>query len=121
MQTKESQPEGKQIMLEMRFTKFPALTIDLMVYNEDQCLIIFVTYHIKNCFLLSVISFIFDILRHITTFSNSHSVFFVVMQNDIIPEIWSSDITFNVACELSQPMGKTEFSSTAKNRTYSVT
>ena len=23
----------------------------------------------------------------------------------------------NVACELSQPMGKTEFSSTAKNRT----
>ena len=29
-------------------------------------------------------------------------------------EIWSSDIMFNIACELSQPMGKTEFSSTAK-------
>ena len=30
-----------------------------------------------------------------------------------------SDITFNVACELSQPMGKTEFSRIAKNRTNS--
>ena len=27
------------------------------------------------------------------------------------------DIAFNVACELSQPRGKTEFSSTAENRT----
>ena len=31
-----------------------------------------------------------------------------------------SDITFNVACELSRPMGKTEFSRIAKNRTNSV-
>ena len=27
---------------------------------------------------------------------------------------------FNVACELSQPMGKTEYSSTSENRTNSV-
>ena len=27
---------------------------------------------------------------------------------------------FNIGCELSQPIGKTEFSSTAKNRTDSV-
>ena len=26
----------------------------------------------------------------------------------------------NVACELSQPMGKTEFSSVSKNKTFSV-
>ena len=32
---------------------------------------------------------------------------------------FSSDITFSGAYELSQPMGKTEFSSTAKNRTNS--
>ena len=30
-------------------------------------------------------------------------------------------VTFNVACELSQPMGKTEFSSTARNRTNCLT
>ena len=70
-------------------------------------MIIFLTYDIKNCYLLSVISFIFDILRRITTFSERHSLFFAV-------------VTFNVACELSQPMGKTEFSSTAKKRTNSV-
>ena len=29
-------------------------------------------------------------------------------------------ITFSVSCELSQPMGKTEFSSTSKNRTNYV-
>ena len=28
MQTEKTQPEGKQIMLEMRFTKFPALSVD---------------------------------------------------------------------------------------------
>ena len=32
----------------------------------------------------------------------------------------SSDVTFNVAFELSQPIGKTEFFSNAKNRTNSV-
>ena len=53
----------------------------------DQCLIIFLTYDIKNCYLLSVIPFNFDILRfnfdilrHITTFFELHSVFFGVVQ-----------------------------------------
>ena len=36
----------------------------------------FLNYDIKNYYLLSVISFIFDILRRITTFSERHSVFF---------------------------------------------
>ena len=31
MQTKKSQPEGKRIMSEMRFTEFPALSVDLRV------------------------------------------------------------------------------------------
>ena len=31
MQTEKSQPEGKQIMLEMRFTEFMALSVDLRV------------------------------------------------------------------------------------------
>ena len=102
MQTKESQPQGKQKMLETRFTKFPALSVDPRVgislsYTDseiptlwwtenagnkvyqvsgiicwpegwdflaciaDQCLIIFLTYDIKNYYLSFVISFIFDI------------------------------------------------------------
>ena len=50
-------------------------------------------------------------------------MFFVVatrMINDVTSEIKNSDVTLNVACELSQPMGKTEFSSIAKNGTNSV-
>ena len=35
-------------------------------------------------------------------------------------DFYSSDVTFNIVCELSQPMGKTEFSSTAKSRSNSV-
>ena len=30
------------------------------------------------------------------------------------------DVIFDVSCELFQPIGKTEFSSTAKNRTNSI-
>ena len=37
--------------------------------------------------------------------------------NGITSEIKSSDFTLNIGCELSQPMGKTEFSSTTKNKT----
>ena len=44
----------------------------------------------------------------------------VMVQNDVTSEIQNSDITFNAPCELSQPIGKTEFSITAKNRTNSV-
>ena len=32
----------------------------------------------------------------------------------------TNDVNVSVACELSQPVGKTEFSSTAKNSTHSV-
>ena len=28
MQTEKTQPEGKQVMLETRFTEFPALSVD---------------------------------------------------------------------------------------------
>ena len=34
--------------------------------------------------------------------------------------LYTTDVTFSVSCELSQSMGKTEFSSTAKNRINSV-
>ena len=47
-------------------------------------------------------------------------VFSCGRKGDIISEIQSSDITYYAACELSQPTGKTEFSSTAKNRTNFV-
>ena len=70
---------------------------------------------IKSYYLSFVISFNFDILRRITTFS----VFIGWCKMTSLLKL-SSDVTFNVACELSQPMGKTEFSSTAKNRTNSV-
>ena len=66
-------------------------------------MIIFLSYDIKKCYLSFVISFIFDIERLITTFSERHAVFFVVVQNDVTSEIKSSDVTFNVACELPSP------------------
>ena len=85
MQTKKSQPEGKQIMLETRFTEFPALSVDQRVgisqsVTGDRCLIMFLIYDIKNYYMSLVTSFIFDILRRTTTFSDRHSAFFVVMQ-----------------------------------------
>ena len=40
----------------------------------------FLTYDINNCYQLSVISFILDILRRITTFSERHSAFFAVVK-----------------------------------------
>ena len=84
-------------------------------------MIIFLTYDIKNHSKSFIISFIFDILCSIMTFSVHHSVLFHGNgKSDVIIEIQHSDVTFNVAYELSQPMGKTEFSSTAKNRTNSV-
>ena len=66
------------------------------------------------------ISFIFDILRRIATFSDRHSVFFVVVQSDVTSRIYSFDVTVNVACQLSQPVGKTEVSNTALNITNCV-
>ena len=45
---------------------------------------------------------------------------FGVFHGDVTYKIYNSEGTFNVACELSKPMGKTEFSSTTKNRTNTV-
>ena len=81
-------------MPETRFTEFPALPVDprigssrsasektslpaLSVYprvgiSRSACLNIFLTYDIKNYKLSFVISFIFDILRRITTISERH-------------------------------------------------
>ena len=39
------------------------------------------------------------------TFYGRHSEFFVVAR-DVTSEIYSFGVTFNVACELFQPMGK---------------
>ena len=67
---------------------------DFSMCIRDRYLIIFFTYDIKKILFIIRQFFHFDILRRITSFPESHSVFFAV--------------TFNVACELSQPMGKTE-------------
>ena len=92
MQIKKSQPEDKWRMPELRFAKFPALSIDPKVgILGDQCFIIFLTYDIENNYLSFIISFIFDIIccirtisKHhfvvcrITTFHKCHSLFLVV-------------------------------------------
>ena len=52
-----------------------------------------------------------------TASSECHSEFTVTAHKCRLQTI---AIFLSVACELSQPMGKTEFSSTAKNRTDSV-
>ena len=56
----------------------------------------------KYVYLSFVISFIFDILRRITTVYERHSVFSWCCKNNVTSEIKSSDGTFNVACELYQ-------------------
>ena len=70
-------------MPETRFTEFPALSVDPRVgisrsASETDVLLYF-TYDINN-HLSFVISFIFDILRRITSFSERHSTFFMVVQ-----------------------------------------
>ena len=77
MQTEKSQPEGKRIMPETRFTEFLALSVDPKVEISCRCLIIFLTYDIKS---YDVFSIIFDILRRIMTFSDCHSMLSVVVQ-----------------------------------------
>ena len=83
MQTEKSQPEGKRIMPETRFTEFPALSVDPRVgisqsASETDACIFFLPMTIKLFKVSFGISFIYDILRHITTFYECHSVFFVV-------------------------------------------
>ena len=84
MQTEKSHPEGERIMLETRFTELSALSVDLrvgisrMFSRISACLIIFLTYGIITYDLSFIISYIFDILRRVTTFSEFHSVLFLV-------------------------------------------
>ena len=87
MQTKKSQPDGKQIMPRTRFTGFPEVSVGPSVEvswsasEGDRCFIIFRTYDIKNYYLSFVPSLIFDIQRHITSVFKRHSfVFFAVVQ-----------------------------------------
>ena len=47
----------------------------------------FLTCDIINYYIAFVISFIFDILRCLTTFSESHSVFYVVAHHGVTSEI----------------------------------
>ena len=78
----------------------------------------FLTYDVKICYLSFVMSFIFDILPRLKRpFPNAIQCF---RKSDVTSAIESYDVTFSVACELSQPTGKTEFSSTAKNITNST-
>ena len=77
---------------------------------RDQCLSIFflsmtlkiIIYH------LSFLSFLtFYVAQR--PFANVILCFSWWRKNDIASEIKSSDVTFNAACKLSQPIGKTEF------------
>ena len=63
---------------------------------------------------------IFDNLCRITIFSQNQAVFFMGCKSDEISESQNSDVAFKVALELYRPTGKTEFSSTARKRTNSV-
>ena len=49
-----------------------------------------------------------------TANSECHSKVFVTAPKD---HLQTTDVSISVSSELSQPMGKTEFSSTTKNRT----
>ena len=81
MQTEKSQPEGKRIMPETRFTEFLALSVDPRVgisRPASETDVLFLPMALKNYLLSFVISFIFDLLHHLTTFSERQSVFFMV-------------------------------------------
>ena len=73
LQTEKSQPEGKRIMPETRFTEFTTLSVDQRVGISRSAAatddIIFLTYDIKNIIYHSSFFSFFDILRCITTFS----------------------------------------------------
>ena len=123
MQTEKSQPEGKRIMPKKEVDRVYGIIPwskdrDFSACIGHRCLIIFLTYDIKN--VLFIISFIFDILCPIMTFSEHHSMFFVVLHK--WHHLWNFvfGVIFNVTRELSQPISKTEFSSTTKNRTNSI-
>ena len=73
MQTEKSQPEGKRIMPETRFTEFPAFSVDPRVgvapsASDIDVWLFFLPMTLK-------ISFIYDILRRLTTLTNDIRVF----------------------------------------------
>ena len=79
-------------MPETRFTEFSALSVDprvgiFSVCIGDRCFLFFLTYDIKNYYLSFVVSFRFDILRHITIFSERIRCFRGAAKNDVSPEI----------------------------------
>ena len=66
-------------MPETRFTEFPAFSFDPKVrISGSASEIFFLTYNIKDYSISFVVSFIYDILRRITTFYEHQSVFIVV-------------------------------------------
>ena len=82
-QAQKPQPEGKWIMPETRFTEFLALSVDpriRIVQSAWRPMFDYCSYlRHQNHYILFVISFIFDILRPITIFSERHLMFFVVV------------------------------------------
>ena len=100
-------------MPEMRFTEIPTVSLDPRVKispsaSESGVWLFFlpmsfkiIIYHSHVFFFFLFFVFFFDTLRRITTFSERHSVFLVVVISDVTSELYSSDVTFHVACELS--------------------
>ena len=82
---------------------------DFSVCIGHRCLL----WHL-NYYLSFVIYFLFDSLRRIKSFSERHSVVTSLLKYSVLTSFLMSP------CELSQPMRKTKFPSTAKNRTNSV-
>ena len=85
MQTEKSQPEGKGIIPETRFTEFPVLSVDPRVEisrsasETDDCLF-FLPMTLKMMIHHSTFLLFLTVgpIRRITTFPERHSVFFVV-------------------------------------------
>ena len=113
-------------MPETRFTSFPALFVDPKVgiyrsASETNVLLFSLPMTLKIIiYHSSFLSFLTFILRQTSILFERHSVLLWWCKSEVISEVHSSDVTFNVVCGLSQPMGYTEYSSTAINRTNSV-
>ena len=86
MPIEKAQAESKQMMLEVRFTEFPALSVDLRVG--------ILALHRRPMFdYVSYLCHFFHVLCCITTFSERHSGFIMVVQSDVTSEIQHSGIT----------------------------
>ena len=105
-------------MLETKSTEFPALSVDprvrisLSASETDDRLFFLPNIEQKHIISLKLLQF--------TLFDGQLRRSFWVFRYGALVSFETTDVTFSVSCELSQPMGKTEFSSTAKNRTNSV-